>query len=53
MSILVFLIYIGGVWGLSDDVSWWKTMCWPYYLGKRLGAESEKAMPAKKAKSLK
>ena len=50
MSILAFLIYTGGIYGLSDKVSWWRHIIWPYYLGKRLGAEAEKAMLVKREK---
>lgn len=51
MSVLAFLIYMGGLYGMSDKVSWWRLFIWPYYLGKRLGAEAEKAMPAKREKT--
>jgi len=48
MIIWAFIIYMGGIFGVSDNTSFFRVIFWPYYLGKRLGAEAEKAMPTKR-----
>lgn len=34
MSIWAFIFYIGGVWCAPNEWGFWKTMVWPFFLGK-------------------
>ncbi len=44
MEMLLLLIHVGGCQAFEEhEDSFWKTICWPYYLGKRLGYYAHEA----------
>ena len=37
MSLIVFMMYAGGVYCCDDNgLKWWQSTIWPFYLGKHL-----------------
>lgn len=50
-DIIVWLLWIGGVFGVPNEYGLLRSFFWPYYLGKSLGRKAILEMSKPKTKS--